>query len=83
MLGIDEKGLTELDRRILKCLAEHGRAVGLKTIAVTVGEEPATIEEVYEPYLIQTGLIAKTPAGRIINQKGYEHLGLEAQGNIF
>ncbi len=83
MLGIDHMGLTELDRRILKCLAEHGRAVGLKTIAVTIGEEPTTIEEVYEPFLIQCGLLAKTPSGRILNPKGYEHLGLESQGNIF
>ncbi|NRA38305.1 MAG: Holliday junction branch migration DNA helicase RuvB [Planctomycetes bacterium] len=76
MLGIDQLGLTELDRRILKCLAENARAVGLKTVAVTVGEEPATIEEVYEPFLIQSGLLSKTPSGRCITDKGCAHIDL-------
>ena len=83
MLGIDEVGLTELDRRILKCLADNGRAVGLKTIAVTVGEEATTIEEVYEPFLIQSGFINKTPSGRVLNPSGYKHLGIETQGDLF
>lgn len=78
MLGIDHIGLTELDRRILKCLAEHGRPVGLKTVSVTVGEEPSTIEDVYEPFLIQSGLMSKTQQGRVLNSKGYGHLGLDA-----
>jgi Holliday junction DNA helicase RuvB len=77
MLGIDQAGLTELDRRILRCLGEHRRAVGLKTLAVTVGEEEATLEDVYEPYLIQQGLLLKTPQGRRLSAKGYAHLGLE------
>lgn len=76
MLGIDHLGLTELDRRILKCLAENARAVGLKTVAVTVGEEPATIEEVYEPFLIQSGLLSKTPSGRSITDKGCAHIDM-------
>jgi len=80
MLGIDEAGLTELDRRILTCLAEHGRAVGVKTLAVTVGEEEATIEDVYEPYLIQRGLLVKTPQGRRLSSRGFAHLGLDAPG---
>ncbi|MFW5846512.1 MAG: Holliday junction branch migration DNA helicase RuvB [Planctomycetota bacterium] len=77
MLGVDAVGLTELDRRILRCLAEHHRPVGLKTLAVTIGEEESTIEDVYEPYLIQTGFIAKTPQGRCLSGRGWRHIGLE------
>jgi holliday junction DNA helicase RuvB len=76
MLGIDDAGLTELDRRILGCLATHRRPVGLKTVAVTVGEDEATIEDIYEPFLIQSGYLIKTPAGRVVTMKGYQHLGL-------
>ncbi len=76
MLGIDAAGLTAIDRRILRCLAEAARPVGLKTIAVSVGEEEATIEDVYEPYLIQSAMLAKTPAGRLLLPRGYVHLGL-------
>jgi Holliday junction DNA helicase RuvB len=76
MLGIDGAGLTEIDRRILGCLAQHRRAVGLKTIAVTVSEEEATIEDIYEPFLIQSGFITKTPTGRVLSVTGYQHLGL-------
>ena len=76
MLGIDQAGLTELDRRLLRCLAESGRAVGLKTLAVSVGEEEHTIEDVYEPYLIQNNYVAKTPSGRTLLPAGYRHLGL-------
>ena len=84
MLGIDEAGLTELDRRILRALAEAGRPVGLKTLAVQVGEEDGTIEDVYEPYLIQSGLLSKTPSGRLLTSKGYHHLGLDqGQQDLF
>jgi holliday junction DNA helicase RuvB len=76
MLGVDDAGLTELDRRILSCLAKHGRPVGLKTVAVTVGEDEATIEDIYEPYLIQSGYLTKTPSGRVLTGQGYKHLGL-------
>lgn len=76
MLGIDDAGLTELDRRILGCLATHRRPVGLKTVAVTVGEDEATIEDIYEPFLIQSGYLIKTPSGRVVTVKGYQHLGL-------
>jgi Holliday junction DNA helicase RuvB len=76
MLGVDAGGLTELDRRILQCLAQNRRPVGLKTVAVTVGEDEGTIEDIYEPFLIQSGLLAKTPTGRMITTRGYEHLGL-------
>ena len=66
MLGIDSLGLDELDRRILRVITEdfHGGPVGLKTIAISVGEETRTIEDVYEPYLIQVGFIKRTPQGR-------------------
>jgi holliday junction DNA helicase RuvB len=76
MLGIDQAGLTELDRRILTCLTNHRRPVGLKTVAVTVGEDEATIEDIYEPFLIQSGYLIKTPAGRVVTVKAYQHLGL-------
>ncbi len=76
MLGIDKAGLTELDRRILDCLARNRRPVGLKTVAVTVGEDEATIEDIYEPFLIQTGYLVKTPTGRQLTVLGYRHLGL-------
>jgi len=78
MLGIDGSGLTELDRRILRCLARHGRPVGLKTLSVTVGEDETTIEDIYEPFLIQSGYLVKTPSGRILTPLGYQHLGLNA-----
>jgi holliday junction DNA helicase RuvB len=76
MLGIDQAGLTELDRRILRCLAEHRRPVGLKTLAVTIGEEEHTIEDVYEPYLIQQGFLNKSPQGRQLCSRGWAHLGM-------
>lgn len=70
MLGIDGHGLTELDRRILRCLAGSTTPVGLKTVAVAVGEEEDTIEDTYEPHLIREGLVQKTPRGRIVTDKG-------------
>jgi Holliday junction DNA helicase RuvB len=76
MLGVDDAGLTELDRRILACLTEHGRPVGLKTLAVRCGEEESTIEDVYEPFLIQDGYLLKTPTGRTATVKAYQRLGL-------
>ena len=76
LLGIDAAGLTELDRRILGCLTRARRPVGLKTIATTVGEEESTIEDVYEPFLIQEGYLLKQPNGRVATGKGYAHLGL-------
>lgn len=76
MLGVDARGLTEMDRRILQTLHHHrGGPVGLKTIAVTVGETEDTLENVYEPYLIREGYLAKTPQGRKLAPKGYEVLG--------
>lgn len=76
MLAIDEKGLDEMDKKILKVIIEHygGGPVGLNTIAVAVGEEKHTIEEVYEPYLILQGFLKRTPRGREITELGYQHM---------
>ena len=76
MLGIDAQGLTELDRRILKIIADQGGGpIGLKTIAVAVGEEEDTIEDAYEPHLIREGLLAKTPRGRKLTDKAQALIG--------
>ena len=79
LLGVDGLGLEEIDLRILRTLADkfEGRPVGLGTLADSVGEAPDTIEDVYEPYLLQEGLIARTPRGRVAMPKAYRHLGLE------
>jgi Holliday junction DNA helicase RuvB len=76
MLGIDRLGLDELDRRIITVISDdfEGGPVGLKTIAISVGEEVRTIEDVYEPYLIQVGFIQRTPQGRKTTLAGKEHL---------
>ncbi len=77
MLAIDEIGLDAVDRRMLSVMIEKfgGRAVGLDTIAAATGEDATTIEDVYEPYLLQLGLIARTPRGRIVMPQGYIHMG--------
>jgi Holliday junction DNA helicase RuvB len=79
LLEIDEGGLNQTDRDILMLLIEkfQGGPVGLKTIAAALSEEEATIEEVNEPYLMQTGLIERTPRGRTVTRKGYEHVGAD------
>ena len=78
-LDIDDLGLDEIDRKILRTmiLNYNGGPVGLDTIAVTIGEEAETIEDVYEPYLIQLGFLARTPRGRQVTPSGYEHLGIK------
>ncbi len=78
-LEIDHLGLDQMDRRILSTIAEKfgGGPGGLRTIAVALGEDEGTLEEVYEPYLIQEGLLNRTPSGRILTRAAYEHLGLE------
>ena len=78
LLEVDERGLDRLDREILRaiCLKFDGGPVGLSTLAVAVGEEQDTIEDVYEPYLLQEGLIARTPRGRVATGAAYAHLGL-------
>lgn len=79
MLGVDDEGLDEMDRRILRSMLEHygGGPVGLNTVAVVVGEEPDTIEEVYEPFLIQSGYLKRTPRGREVTAKAYRYFGLK------
>lgn len=81
-LGIDELGLEGLDRAILKLIINNfnGGPVGIDTIAASIGEERVTIEDVYEPYLMQAGLLHRTQKGRIVSQEAYHHLGLEAPG---
>ena len=77
LFGIDPLGLDRLDRQLLEvlCVRFAGRAVGLTTIAVSVGEEPETIEDVYEPYLLRLGYLQRTPRGRIVTELGRAHLG--------
>jgi len=76
MLGVDKDGFGDLDRKILSAIIQHGGGpVGLKTIAVSVNEQEDTIEEVYEPFLIQKGYLSKTPRGRIATQRAYEYMG--------
>jgi holliday junction DNA helicase RuvB len=84
MLEVDEAGLDRLDRELLRAIAEKfdGGPVGLSTLAVSVGEEPDTIEDVYEPYLLQRGLIKRTPRGRVATSAAYEHLGLEVPDSL-
>jgi Holliday junction DNA helicase RuvB len=77
LFGIDELGLDKMDRSILEALCERfgGRPVGLTTLAQCVGEEPDTIEDAYEPYLLQQGLIQRTPRGRTATARAWAHLG--------
>lgn len=77
MIEIDELGLEPADREIIRVIIENfkGGPVGIQTIAAATHEEVQTIEDVYEPFLIQSGLLARTPRGRIVTEKGYQHLG--------
>ena len=77
-LDIDDMGLDSIDRRLIKTLIEkyQGKPVGIETLATTLGEEVTTIEDVYEPYLIQIGYISRTPRGRIALPEAYKHLGI-------
>jgi Holliday junction DNA helicase RuvB len=78
LLEVDELGLDRLDREILRTICEkfEGGPVGLSTLAVAVSEEQDTLEDVYEPYLLQRGLIKRTPRGRVATAAAFEHLGL-------
>ena len=78
MLDIDELGLDNTDRRMLEAIIKFydGGPVGLDTLSVTIGEEAITLEDVYEPYLIQIGFINRTPRGRCVTRLAYEHLGI-------
>ncbi len=78
-LGIDSEGLDLIDHKILKTMIEsyHGGPVGLSTIAVNISEDIETVESMYEPYLIQKGYIKRTPRGRMVTKKAYNHLGIQ------
>ena len=88
LLEIDEHGLDEMDKRVLEALVHKfgGRPVGIGSLAVAVGEEPDTLEEVYEPFLIQEGYLKRTPQGRVPTELSYKKLGLKAEtkeGELF
>mgnify|MGYP001766486034 CR=1 FL=1 len=82
MLGVDKNGLDEMDRNILLSLIEHynGGPVGINTLAVVISEEPDTIEEVYEPFLIQSGFLKRTPRGREVTMKTYKYFNIVPPG---
>ena len=81
-LEVDKLGLDAIDRRMLKSIIDYygGGPVGLETLAATINEEAVTIEDVYEPYLLQCGFLTRTPRGRCVTRRAYEHLGLEYLG---
>ena len=81
-LEVDKLGLDSLDRRMLRSIIEYynGGPVGLDTLAATINEEAVTLEDVYEPYLLQRGFLTRTPRGRCVTKKAYEHLGIEYMG---
>jgi Holliday junction DNA helicase RuvB len=83
-LEVDSRGFDEMDKKILMTIMEKydGGPVGLNTIAVAVSEEGQTIEEVYEPYLIQQGYLKRTPRGREVTLRAYEHFGLNQRGKM-
>lgn len=83
-LNVDPHGLDEVDRRLLTAIIEkfNGGPVGLNTLSAATAEEEATIEEIYEPYLLQLGFLDRTPRGRVATAKAYEHLGIKKSGTI-
>ncbi|MBT9259534.1 MAG: Holliday junction branch migration DNA helicase RuvB [Clostridiales bacterium] len=78
-LGVDHLGLDPVDRRLMETIARHygGGPVGLEAVAAAIGEEASTLEDVYEPYLLQKGLLRRTARGRVLSPEGFRHLGLE------
>ena len=81
-LEVDKLGLDSLDRRMLRSIIEFygGGPVGLETLAATINEEAVTLIDVYEPYLLQQGFLTRTPRGRCVTKKAYDHLGIEYLG---
>ena len=81
-LEVDDLGLDNIDRRMLRAIMEYynGGPVGLETLAATINEEAVTLEDVYEPYLMQLGFLTRTPRGRCVTPKAYQHLGLTVPG---
>jgi Holliday junction DNA helicase RuvB len=87
-LDVDANGLDDMDIRMLRAIIENyaGGPVGLGTLGVAVGEDKGTIEEVYEPFLIQEGFLQRTPKGRVATAKAYQYLGIDLKGkdtNLF
>jgi len=84
-LDVDERGLDEMDRRLLRTIIEKfgGGPVGIESLSASLREEKDTIEDVYEPYLMQEGLIERTPRGRLATRQAYEHLGITKTGGLF
>ena len=80
-LNIDEYGLNDTDRKYLKAIIErfNGGPVGLNALSASISEEANTLEDVYEPYLLQEGFVVRTPRGRVVTEKGYKHLGIEKE----
>ena len=83
-MEVDKLGLDAIDRRMLRAIIEYynGGPVGLETLAATINEESVTLEDVYEPYLLQIGMLTRTPRGRCVTQNAYEHLGLVYSGQV-
>lgn len=81
MLGIDDLGLDSTDKKIMKVIIEkfRGGPVGLSTLSAATNEEEATLEEIYEPFLLQMGFLERTPRGRLLTERAYNHLGLKMQ----
>jgi len=84
LLEIDDRGLDAMDRQLMRAIAEHhgGGPVGLATMAATVSEPVETIEDVVEPYLMQIGMLARTPRGRQLTPSGWEHLGMKPPSGL-
>lgn len=84
-LKVDEIGLDEIDYQLLDAIINkfNGGPVGIDSLAVTIGEETATIEDVYEPYLLQIGFLKRTSRGRVVTQKAYEHLNIKCENKLF
>ncbi len=83
-LEVDQIGLDSVDRRMLRSIIDHygGGPVGLETLAATINEEAVTLEDVYEPFLMQQGFLTRTPRGRCVTRRAYEHLGIEILGQL-
>ena len=84
MFEVDEEGLDRLDHAVLHVIIDKfaGGPVGLSTLSAAVGEEPDTIEDVVEPYLLQLGFLQRTPRGRVATERAYRHLGATVPGRL-
>jgi Holliday junction DNA helicase RuvB len=84
-LDVDERGLDEMDRRLLLTIIEkyNGGPVGIETLAASLREDKETIEDVYEPFLLQEGLLDRTPRGRLVTKIAYQHFGIDTPKGLF